>query len=273
MDFNNYDNDSEEELYPNQTKTGKIIKYTFRYILYGISLLVWVLIFYLVFSSKDPGMFKKMYFSENTRQEAKKDPGSFEIYAVQPFKYMNETGTIEYDNIYYSTKTKELEVGVQFNLKHITGGKVNDALAFVLTDSNGKCYKAVNIVTDSNSKYGYAKVTFAEVAFELDKNKYYNYHLTSYTASDFKVELAPESETVEEFVNNGVTYTISIYSYEELKNKKYAYVENGIINIDYEAFKLAQSDLSLTYDPVSSIDSRVIYHDNIPLIYKKYKNP
>lgn len=269
MDFNNYDNDTEEELYPHQSKTTKRIKYTFRYILYGLSLIVWVAIMYAVFSTNDPGMFDEMYFSESARAEAAKNPEAFTVYQVSPVDYMNELGTVQIKNIYYAADAEELEVGVQFNLNKISGGKLDNSLVYILTDSEGNYYKAVNIETDSNRRYGYARVSFAGVKLSLKENIYYDYtqsydsknHYYTLLESRTAAGTSDGSSVSGETVDAGVVYTVSLYSYDKIMEKGYATVENGIVNLDYERF---------LKDPVDPIEKQKIYNNTTVFTTVKY---
>lgn len=265
MDFNNYDNDTEEELYPHESKTHKRIKYTFRYLLYGISFIIWGGIFFLIFSTNDPGMFNDMYFTSEAHAIAESNPDSFTVYNIQPTVDMNKLGTIQLDNIYYADTVDELEIGVMFNLDKITGGKLDDALVFLLTDSDGNYYKAVNLVTDSNQRYGYARVCFDKVALDVESNKYYNY-IVSY---DFESEYAAmfvsdtSKETSEEAEEKaGTTYTLGIYSYDKIMKKDYATLSDGIVNVDYARF---------LDDPVTEIDTFKIYNNNIVITEEDFE--
>lgn len=265
MDFNNYDDDSEEELYPHQSKTQKIVKYTFRYTLYAISFLIWIILLFSVFSSCDPGMFNNMFFSDQAREIAEKEQNSFDVYNIQPAVDMNYLGTVQLKSIYYAADADELEIGIQFNLEKVAGGKLDNSLVFVLTDDNDNYYKAVYMVTDSNRKYGYARVSFAGVVLDLENNKYFDY-TTSYdynseynamfTSGDSEESKSAEDEYV------GVTYKLSIYSYNKIMEKGYATVENGIANIDYKKF---------INDPVTEIDVFNIYNNNTVITTEDYK--
>ncbi|HAN21207.1 MAG: hypothetical protein A2Y15_03855 [Clostridiales bacterium GWF2_36_10] len=277
MDFNNYDGDSEEELYPHQSKTTKRIKYTFRYILYGISALVWGGILFILLSSCDPGLLDAMIFSDEAREIAQKDPDSFTVYKLQPIDYMNYNGSVQIKNIYYAEKVDEIDLCVKFNIDKISHGKLNDALVYILTDSNGNYYPVVNIMTDSNRKYGYARVSFDNVVLDLEKNKYYNYTTSHDWVSEIDKKFNGNNESnnldisIDETEDKGVTYTLSVYSYDEIVKKDYAYVNNGILNIDYKAFTYAQNEESIKYDPINTITSHEIFSNVTYYSIEDYK--
>lgn len=276
MDFNNYNGESEEELYPHQSKTAKRIKFTFRYLLYGISALIWVGVFYMIFTSCDPGLTNKMVFSNKAREMAQKNPDFFTVYNLQPSDYMNYNGSIQIQNIYYAKDAKELELCVKFNMEKITNDKLNDALIFVLSDSDRNYYPAVNIMTDSNKKYGYARVSFGNVVLNLNDNKYYDYTtshdwvseydklFTDFTNSDTSDVLDDKPKGPE------VTYTISIYLYDKLIEKEYATVQDGIVNIN-KAFIIAQYEKSIKYDPINEISHHNIFNNQTFISTKEYK--
>lgn len=265
MDFNNYNDETEEELYPHESKTHKRIKFAFRYSLYGISFLVWGILLYLIFSTNDPSMFNDMYFSDEAHALAEKNPDSFTIYTLQPTVDMNDLGTIQLDHIYYADTVDELEIGVKFNMDKITSGKLENSLVFVLTDSFGNSYSAVNIATDSNNRYGYARICFNNVSLDVEINKYYSYIVSYDLESEYAAMFVSNTsqETSEEVqVRAGNTYTLSIYSYDKIMAKGYATVSDGVVNIDYARF---------LEDSVTEIDSFKIYDNNTVITSEEFE--
>lgn len=243
MDYKGYNDIDEEELDPNNpwdTDNVRRVKRIFKFILYGISFIVYAALFFVIFTSCDPGMFDKMFFTEQTRSLARQNPDAFKVYKVQPRDFMNYDGSIELANIYYAKNTSELEVGVKFNFRKLTGGKVENALVYIIKDSNGNYYTTVNEVYDSNRKYGYARVTFSSVKLDIAQNKYFKY-TESYDYDTIikenedrvlKTNSAVNSEDSE--VDKGVIYTLYIYNYDSLLNRDYVSKdENGNLKIDF----------------------------------------
>ncbi|MDD4422424.1 MAG: hypothetical protein PHD46_05255 [Eubacteriales bacterium] len=266
MDFNkNYD-ETDEELYPRESKTHRTVRYIFRYTLYGISFLIWGIIMYLLFSTKEPGMFDDMIFTSETHAAAKKDPDAFTVYNIQPRTDMNYFGSIQLHNIYYADTVDQIEIGVMFNLDKITGGKTENALVYILKDSKNNYYDMVNLVSDSNSRYGYLRVCFENVSIDLEKNKYYN-HIISYDFESeynalFENDISKDTSEQEER-ETGITFTLSIYYYDEIISKDYAQLQDGIVKIDYERF----SD----DDTITNVDSFSIYNNNTVITYENFK--
>jgi hypothetical protein len=266
MDYKGYNDRDEEELDPNnpwQTETTKKVKRIFKIILYSISFIVYTVVFFVIFSSCNPGMFDKMFFSEHARQQAQQNPGSFMVYKLQPRDFMNYDGSIELANMYYAKNAEELEIGVKYNLKKITDGRVEGALVFVLEDSNGNYYTTVNEVYDSNRKYGYARVTFGSVKLTLPENAYYKYTESYDYLKEYNAKSNTSSTNSENEENNGVTYHLYIYSYDKLVNNGYAEKdENGSLRIDFKKIK---------ENEVKEISVHEIYNNNTVITLEDYQ--
>ncbi|PKM63291.1 MAG: hypothetical protein CVU97_00920 [Firmicutes bacterium HGW-Firmicutes-21] len=276
MDYkgNQFEDDDEDEGYPNKSKTGKRVKKIFKYLMYSISFLIYAVVLFSIFSTCDPGMITKMHFSDQAREMAERNPDNFVVYSVKPAKFMDYYGTVQLKSIYYAETANEFEIGIQFNLQKISDGKVDDALVFVLTDNEGNYYPVVNIVTGSNRKYGYARVSFGGVSLALEENKYiksaetsrdfesdYEEMFISKAESTLSDDINDESEDKEE-IGTGVNYKLSIYSYDKIIKKGYASVTNGLVNIDYESF---------LNDPVAPITTLRVYNNNTVVYLEDYK--
>lgn len=265
MDYKgNYFIDDDQD--PHQSKTGKIIKKTLKILLYSISFLIYGIVFYMIFSSCDSGIIDDMYFSDEARETARNNPGSFAVYKLQPSEFMNYDGSIELKHIYYAETANELEIGIKINLKKITKGKKENALVYVLTDSEGNCYTAVNKVTDSNRKYGFVRISFAEVDLSINQNKYYKYttsydYISEYEDRNIYTNNTSNESSEEEEEDAGVKYTLSIYPYEKIMEKSYAHIENGIVNIDYAEFEK---------NPVKEITKHIVYNNNTVISLEEY---
>ena len=259
MDYkgNYFKDDDEEQDYPHQSKAGKRIKLIFKIFIYSVSFLIYAVVLFMIFSSCEPKMINSMYFSDQAREMAQNDTEAFEVYKLQPSDFMNYDGSLQLKSIYYADKAKELEVGVQFNLKKITDGKVEDALVFILTDSEGNYYPAVNMVYDSNRKYGYARVSFKVDTIDIEQNDYYKFTTSFDFLSDYEFGGSPEEEELE----TGISYMLSIFSYDTIIKKQYAYNENGVVNINYEEF---------ANDPITPISEHKIYNNKTVIFSQKY---
>jgi hypothetical protein len=274
MDYKGYsdrDDDEEDPNNPFQTKTSKNVKRAFKIALYSISFFIYGVIFFVIFTSCEPGMFGKMYFSEQARSMPAQNPASFAVYKVQPQDFMNYDGSVELDNIYYARNAKELEVGVKFNLQKITGGKLDNALVFILADSKGNYYTSVNQVSESNRKYGYIRVSFGGVNLDLQSNSYfkytdsYDYYSENKTATESQSNLLNESDvsSAEDPEKDGVSYTLYIYSYDIISGKSYVTKDDkGNLKIDFAAFK---------EDKVNEISKNIIYNNSTVISDEKYK--
>lgn len=265
MDYKGYD-DEEELENPWNTEGTKRVKRIFKIILYSISFIVYAAVFFVIFSSCEPGMFDKMFFTEKTRQYARQNPDSIKVYKLQPKDFMNDDGSIELANIYYAKNTEELEVGVKFNFKKLTSGKVEGALVYILADSNGNFYTSVSEVYDSNRKYGYARVTFGSVKIDLTQNVYFKYteisDYASYKKAKSNLNLTA-SEGDENTQDNGVAYYLYIYNYDSFIRKDYVSAdENGNLRIDFAA---------LQEDKNAALSKHEIYNNNTVISLEKYQ--
>jgi hypothetical protein len=273
MDYKGYNDIDEEELDPNNpwdTASVKRVKRIFKILFYSISFIIYAALFFVIFTSCDPGMFDKMFFTEKTRSMAQQSPDTFKVYKVQTKDFMNYDGSVELANIYYAKDSEELEVGVKFNLKKLTNGKIEDALIFILKDSNGNYYTTVNEVYDSNRKYGYARVTFSSVKLDLQQNVYFKYtesydYSSVIKANEDKVlktdGAAKESENE---ADKGIVYELYIYSYDYFLSKDYVSKDDdGNITIDFTQLK---EDKDLT-----EITKHEIYSNNTVITLEKYK--
>lgn len=268
MDYKgNYFKDDDENGYPHSSKTPKRIKLFFKIIMYSISLIVYVIIFFVIFSSCDPGMFDDMIFSERARGIAE-NSDSFNVYKLQPTDFMNSSGSVQLKNIYYADDADELEIGVMFNLKKITDGKVNNALVYVLTDSNGSVYNMVNIRTASNRKYGYARVCFDRVKLDIVENAYYKFTTSYDFESEYKEMLEAESDEdssdqESDIIDDGTVYTLHLFSYQKLLDKGYLTIhENKVAVVNYDAVLIEK------LNPITELK---VYTNNTVITTDEYK--
>lgn len=167
MDYqgNNFPEERDER----ESKTYRTVKGIFKWTMYGISFLVYAIIFYLLFANRDSKILDRMYFTEEAREIAASESGEFEVYRINSADFMNYYGTLQLYSNYYAEDAKVLEIGLKYNAKELADGKT-DSFYYTLTDSDGNEYECTNIVTDSHGRYGFARVCFSGVDLKLDLN-------------------------------------------------------------------------------------------------------
>ncbi len=158
--------DDYTEEHDGESKVYRVVRGCFKGVLYGASALVWILVFYAIFSTRESKLLKKMYFTEATRSiaEATED---FPVYQINPLDFMNDDGSITLSNIWYAKETGELEFGIKYN-KKLTNSITDDPIRYVLTDQNGTEYPVVGMKEDAIGRYGYARVCFSGLSLPLD---------------------------------------------------------------------------------------------------------
>ncbi len=152
-----------------ESKTYRIVKGIFKWTMYGISFLIYAVIFYVIFSNRDSKILEQMYFTPSVVQQAEEIGDEFDFFRINAADFMNYDGTVQLYHIFYAEDCQALEIGVKVNTDKLTNG--DDAgLYFVLTDSDGNIFQPTNIVTDSRGKYAFARVCFENVDLKLDLN-------------------------------------------------------------------------------------------------------
>lgn len=150
------------------SKAYRIVKGCFKGVLYGASALVWILIFYVIFTTRESKLMDQMYFTDATRSAASKIE-DYRVYQLYPADFMNQDGSIELGNVYYAKETGELEIGVKYN-KKLTGGNTEDGIRYVLTDQDGNEYAIIQLKTDVIGRYGYARICFAGLSIPVEED-------------------------------------------------------------------------------------------------------
>lgn len=257
MDYKgNYFKDDDEDLSPFPSKNAKRIKKAFKILLYSISFLVYGMIFFAIFTSCEPGMFSKMHFSDSARQKASDLALDFEVYGVHPTDFMNYDGSIQLRHLFYAESANELEIGIQFNKKKITDGETQQALACILSDSDGNFYLLANEVTGSNRKYGYLRVSFGVETIVIKDNYYYDYIF-------FDINNFNNRDKDDTPHSKGVEYTLAIYDYKKLSDKGIVFSDTkNIYEVDFASLKEAK---------VEPITSFVVYNNNTRISESQYQ--
>lgn len=158
-----------EEHDENESKIYRIVKKIFKWTMYGISFVIYALIFYILIINRDSKIIETNYFSE-LPQIGNVDTETMELYRINSRVFMNEDGSIQLHNIDYSDEYGLLEIGVKFNANKLTDGDHGDCLNYILTDSDGNTYPCVYLKTDSGGRYGFSRLCFTGIDFDLDSN-------------------------------------------------------------------------------------------------------
>ncbi len=152
----------------NESKTYKTIKGIVKWTMYGISFIIYALIFYILIANRDSDILEKNFMKDVVDKDLNNE--NTVLYQINTRIFMNDDGSLQTMNVNYSKEYKLLEIGIKYNAKKLTDGAHADALDYILYDSEGKQYSLVNIVQDSSSRYGFARICFSEVDIDLDSN-------------------------------------------------------------------------------------------------------
>ncbi|MBE6692811.1 MAG: hypothetical protein E7586_05780 [Ruminococcaceae bacterium] len=167
MDYQgNYFPDEPDE---HQSKAYKIIKGTFKWIMYGISFIIYALIFVILFINRDSKILEKNYIHNLSEYESINTEGN-SLYRINTKIFMNEDGSLQLHNLDYSEEFSVIEIGVKFNAKKLTDGLRENALDFVLSDENGNIYPIINTINESRGRYGFNRIMFGGINIDLDSN-------------------------------------------------------------------------------------------------------
>lgn len=215
------DNDFDEVRDERESKSFRVIRGCFKGLLYGASALVWILVLYTVFSTRESKLLDKMIFTDATQKLASENE-EYQVYQFNTIDFMNQDGSITISSIWYSPESGELELGVKYN-KKLTDSQTGDLILYVLKDENGNEYPVVHLEEDEIGRYGYARVCFSGVSLQLAQSEWHedreeesqgeNKHpvltLTMYRRSDgellstyIETTVNENGEKVREVVNN-----------------------------------------------------------------------
>ncbi len=156
------DQDFDEVRDERESKSFRIVKNTFKGLLFGASALVWILIFVVIFTTRESDLLEEMIFTEATQKIA----NSTEEYQVDQIivsDFQNERSDkiikISSNTCYYARETGELELGIQYN-KQLTDSDTTDSIRFVLKDQDGNEYPVLQVEEDAIGRFGYVRVCF-----------------------------------------------------------------------------------------------------------------
>ncbi len=169
MDYQgNYFPDEHDE---NESKIYRFIKGSIKWTMYGISFLLYIIIFFVIVTNRDSYILEKNYMSELPAFKGIKTE-DIELYRINTRVFMNDDGSLQLHNIDYSQEKGIMEIGIKYNANKdtVTKGERGDAIEYVLTDSNGNRYARVKHVVDSAGRYGFARICFEGIEINLDEN-------------------------------------------------------------------------------------------------------
>ncbi len=196
--------------------------------MYGISILIYIIIFVVLIANRDSGVLENNYFTDIDAYK-NIDEDDMSLYRIHTRIFMNDDGSLQLHNIDYSDKYGLIEIGVKFNGKKITDGEYGDSLNFELKDIEGNTYPIVNVVTDKNGRYGFYRVCFSGLDIDIDSNDLYydpktnpnpkniqKFTLTVSRKSDGKIipVKIEDGKSVDEFViyDNKTTFSSTDYN-------------------------------------------------------------
>lgn len=215
MDYQgNYFPDEPDE---NQSKVFKNIKAIFKWTMYGISFVIYALIFYILFINRDSKILERNYIHTISQYE-EIDIDENDMYRINTILFMNEDGSIQLHNVDYFHDLSVMEIGLKFNAKKTAYGEKTDALEYILTDANGNVYPIINNVEDSRGRYGFSRIAFGDIKIDLDSNDLkYNDNPTLVRSNEkymLKVIRKSDGAQLHEFVvyDNSTTFNHTEYN-------------------------------------------------------------
>lgn len=193
-----------EEQDENESKVYRIIKGIFKWTMYGISFIIYIILFYLMFVNRDSKILETNYMGK-LPQLTEVETEEMELYRINTKVFMNEDGSLQLYNIDYSDEYDIIEIGVKFNAKKLTDERYSNCLEYVLSDSEGNTYDLVNSVTDSGGRYGFARICFNNIDLDIESNDLrYNNALYGSVKPAFMTDNYSDTRTK-------TTYNLAIY--------------------------------------------------------------
>ncbi len=158
-----------EEHDENESVTYRRIKGLFKWTMYGISFLLYAVIFFVIFTSRDSKILEKNYVATMNEFSAI-NTEEVELYRINAKEFMNDDGSLQIYNVDYYNELNAVEIGLKFNAKKQTGGDKGDCLEYVLIDSEENSYTLSNKITDDRGRYGFARLCFTGIDIDLASN-------------------------------------------------------------------------------------------------------
>ena len=172
-----------EEHDENESKIYRTVKGIFKWTMYGISFVIYAIIFIILFINRESKILERNYMNEISDITIE-NTDDVKLYRINTIVFMNDLGSLQLHDVNYAEDYGLLEAGIQFNPKNLLdendhhlleekyakSSNYNGFLSYKLTDSNGNEYPLVNHVTDSGGRYGYARICFSGLKIDLDSN-------------------------------------------------------------------------------------------------------
>ncbi len=149
--------------YAAPSKGYRIVRGCFKGVLYGASALVWILVLYVLISTRESKLMDQMHFTSETQALAEDE--DFRVYKLNG-AYMSYDARIELGDVFYAKETEELELSVKFNKQLTDNGE--DGVRYVLTDQTGTEYPVVSLETENIGRYSYARICFDGVSLPVE---------------------------------------------------------------------------------------------------------
>ncbi len=167
MDYQgNYFSEDHDE---NESKVYKVVKGTFKWTMYGLSFLVYAILFFVLIVNRDSDIIETNYLHEISGYEYI-DTDKTELIRINTREFMNDDGSIQLHNIDYHEQESLIEIGVKFNANKHTSGEGENTIRCELYDSEGNRYELKNEVFDEGGRYGFMRVAFRGTNIDLDSN-------------------------------------------------------------------------------------------------------
>ena len=152
----------------NESKTYKTVKGIVKWTMYGISFVIYALIFYILIVNRDSDILEKNFIKDVVGTDINTETSV--LYQINTRVFMNDDGALQTVNVNYSDEYNIPEVGIKYNARKLTDGYNENSLDYVLYDSEGKSYPLVNVVEDHSRRYGFSRLCFSEIDIDLDSN-------------------------------------------------------------------------------------------------------
>lgn len=153
-----------------ESKVYRTVKGIFKWTMYGISFVIYAIIFYMLIVNSDSDILETNYMISEIAQLENEDPDDMELYRINAKVFMNEVGSLQLYNVDYSDEYGLLEMGIKFNAKKLTNNERGDCLSYKLYDSEGNVYPLEYVKTDSGGRYGFTRICFTGIDIDLDSN-------------------------------------------------------------------------------------------------------
>ncbi len=181
MDYQgNYFPDDVDE---RESKTYKVVKGIFKWTMYAISFVIYIIVFIILIVNRDSKILEKNYIADVSQLESVEEE-NIKLYRIHCPTFMNDKGSLQIFNVDYADDYGIIEMGIKFNPKNLITENQQDYfknevksmedydgfIEYRLTDSEGNEYPIVNKVTDKNGRYGFARICFSGLDIDLDSN-------------------------------------------------------------------------------------------------------